>query len=128
MSAAKNTNIKEKPVRKTITKTTKTTVKATKAAKATAKVTTPIASGPSADQYDYIDNPIDYVLHRPNSSVGSVKQIPWDAFVFDNPTGKIKSRKITVPAGLERIFLEPFCNALDNVTNSRKYGVDPGHI
>ena len=69
-----------------------------------------------------------HALLRPNFYIGSVESIPRTVNIINTETWEQESREITVPVGLEKLFLEILSNACDNVKRSRDKGVDPEKI
>lgn len=65
-------------------------------------------------------NPIEHVLHRPDTYVGSVRNKEQEEYVSikDNDF-KISKKNIKFPPALLRIFIEPLSNAIDNVSRSK---------
>lgn len=68
----------------------------------------------------------EHVILRPDTYIGSVRNDPRQRLVYID--GNIVTETVATPPGLERLFLEVFSNALDNVTRSRNSNVDPGKI
>ena len=68
------------------------------------------------------------ILLRPDTYIGSTKNIQSlePIFVFDD--GKIKKKSVFFPEGLIRIFVEIVSNAIDNVWRSLEYNITPKFI
>src|SRR5437870_3936025 len=77
-------------------------------------------------EYKTIKDQRVHVLSCPGMYVGSMKQNPFNDFVYNE--GKLDYAKLTLPSGFTRLFTEMLCNALDNVGKSREKQVNPGII
>ena len=65
------------------------------------------------------------ILLRPDTYIGSVKNVESlePIFVFKN--GKIIKQTVSYPEGLVRIFIEVISNSIDNVWRSLEYNITP---
>lgn len=84
---------------------------------------------PKGEEIEYtgFDNPIDWILHRPDSLAGSLKSRKEEVWILRENSNP-EEREISYNPGLEKMFMEPLDNATDNVVKSREDGVDPGKI
>jgi len=68
--------------------------------------------------------PVDHVLLRHDTYVGDVgERLREDEYVLDDETQQFIARDVLIIPALERIFIEPLSNALDNVPRSVEQGV-----
>lgn len=91
---------------------------------------------PSVDSYEeYTD--IQHMLKLPDGYIGSKEQIEEEDWLMFFTSGDdvepskidiIRLANITLPRGLERLFLEILSNASDNAHRSLQAGVDPFQI
>jgi len=66
-------------------------------------------------------NPLEHILHRPDTFVGSTRTRKVTEYVSDEKDEfKINQKEITFNPALLRIFVEPLSNAVDNVARSKK--------
>lgn len=72
--------------------------------------------------------PIEHVLKIPDMYIGSDEQAVRDEFLYNFEEKRITKVDISLPEGVERLFLEVLSNASDNVGRSRRLGIDPGVI
>lgn len=70
----------------------------------------------------------DHIYKIADTYIGSDQQNPREALVLDIETMTARGATITLPSGVERLYLEILSNAADNVDCSHKVGVDPGQI
>lgn len=82
---------------------------------------------PQATDYQKLTH-VEQIYKRCGMYIGSDSMTPKDEWIFDLNTQKMKKATITVPDGVERIYLEILSNGGDNVDRSRKLGVEPGVI
>lgn len=71
---------------------------------------------------------IEHVLTRPDTYIGSIEKEPREELLLNLNEKKLFHGTITIPQGLERLFLEILSNAGDNADNSRRANVDPDSI
>jgi len=71
---------------------------------------------------------LEQILKIPDTYISSVDRVPRVDNVYDINMKKISPKTISVPLGLERLFLEIISNAGDNVHRSRQSGVEPYKI
>lgn len=71
---------------------------------------------------------IEHVLNCSGMYIGSIDQVTRNEFVYDQEKNLITRQDITVPQGLERLFIEGITNASDNVGRSKRNKVNPGII
>jgi DNA topoisomerase-2 len=64
----------------------------------------------------------------PETYIGSIDREERKAFLFDPVNEKLVPSVVTLPEGIERLFLEIISNGGDNADSSRRMGVDPGGI
>lgn len=84
----------------------------------------------SADDYEKLEHR-DHIYQIPDTYIGSDEKIPRQDRVLDlsdpqNP--QFKTIDLSLPEGVERLYLEILSNAGDNVQKSRESGVDVGKI
>lgn len=82
---------------------------------------------PQATDYKKLTH-IQQIYKRCGMYIGNDTQTPRDEWIFDLNTLKMRKATITVPDGVERLYLEILSNGGDNVDRSRKAGVDAGII
>ncbi|KAJ2754111.1 DNA topoisomerase 2, partial [Coemansia pectinata] len=70
--------------------------------------------GPSVEEIYQKKTPIEHVLLRPDSYIGSVEPIDEEMWVFDSTTKRMAQRTITYTPGLYKIVDEIMVNAADN--------------
>jgi DNA topoisomerase-2 len=80
---------------------------------------------PNADTYYKLTHG-EHIYEIPDTYIGSTKRDPRTELVYFE--GQLVGREITVPEGLERLYIEILSNAADNVGRSRRCGVDEGEI
>ncbi len=68
------------------------------------------------------------ILLRPDTYIGSTKNIQSLEPIFVFKDGKIKKQSVCFPEGLIRIFVEIVSNAIDNVWRSLEYNISPKFI
>ena len=68
------------------------------------------------------------IYASPDTYIGSAEQERRNAWVFNPETGKLVQISMTLPEGVERLFLEIASNSGDNADASRRMGVSPGSI
>ena len=86
---------------------------------------------PSAKDYHRYDDQRDHILDDPNMYIGSCLQQSYETRILEkieNGEYRMKETTITIPEGVERLYLEILSNASDNVDRSRKAKVDIGKI
>lgn len=71
---------------------------------------------------------IEHILDRPDMYIGSTEFEPRDMLLLNLSEKKLYRSEVSVPQGVERLFLEILSNAGDNADNSRRAGVNPGGI
>lgn len=64
--------------------------------------------------------PLEHVLLRPDTYIGSVEFVTQQMWVYDTEQEKIVSREITYVPGLYKIFDEILVNAADNKQRDKK--------
>ncbi|KAF7683272.1 DNA topoisomerase 2 [Astathelohania contejeani] len=64
--------------------------------------------------------PIEHILLRPDTYIGSIERESQQMYVWDDKTGKIVQRTISYVPGLYKIFDEIIVNAADNRTRDPK--------
>ena len=87
----------------------------------------PPTQGPRAEDYKKLELR-DQIYLRQGMYIGSDEKIAYTDFVYDFESGKMTRVNLTLPAAVERLFLEILSNAGDNVDRSRKARVNPGTI
>jgi len=68
----------------------------------------------------------EHIYKVPDSYITSADQAPREELVFNIEEGTISTETISLPIGVERLFIEGISNASDNVIDSRENNVDPG--
>ncbi len=68
------------------------------------------------------------ILLRPDTYIGSCKNIPSTEPIYCFNEGKFKEKVVTFPEGLVRIFVEAVSNAIDNTWRSLQEGITPKFI
>jgi DNA topoisomerase-2 len=68
------------------------------------------------------------ILLRPDTYIGSCKNIPSSDPIYVKVGDKIKEKNITYPEGLVRLFVEAVSNAIDNTWRSLQEGITPKFI
>ena len=89
------------------------------------------AVGPTAASYKHFEDQRDHVLAKPNMYIGTIDHTPREEHIMvfnEEGVPNIMESLITIPLGLERLYLEVISNAGDNVDRSRRAGVDVGTI
>lgn len=84
-------------------------------------------SAQTANSFTGMTHP-EHIYKLSDTYIGSDEQIVYKDRVFDFNQMKMVDKKISIPEGFERIFLEILSNASDHVERSRRSGVDPGEI
>ena len=78
-----------------------------------------MSSKTSKTKYSKMD-PLDHILHRPDTYVGSTRPRRLDDYVsLSNKDFLIINKNIEYCPALLRIFVEPLSNAIDNVARSK---------
>jgi DNA topoisomerase-2 len=70
----------------------------------------------------------DHIYLIPDTYIGSDQQIERESWIYDLEKDCSVPVTITLPQGVERIFLEILPNAGDNALRSMAEGIDPGDI
>ncbi len=108
----------------------KKVVKAAKAAKAQVPRVTVKSHAPKA----VVEEKVVHLTHQQHAYnisdmyIGCDEQVEREEFILDLETDKVVKATISLPEGVERLFLEIISNASDNVGRSRRLGIDPGVI
>jgi DNA topoisomerase-2 len=68
------------------------------------------------------------ILLRPDTYIGSCKNIPSSDPIYVKVGEHIKEKNITYPEGLVRLFVEAVSNAIDNTWRSLQEGITPKFI
>lgn len=89
-------------------------------------MTDPELNFPTSDSYERFEDQRDHILNCPSMYIGSTEKIPYETDVYQDE--HIVTKMISLPQGLERLFLEVLSNATDNVMRSRELKVNPGII
>ena len=71
---------------------------------------------------------INHVYKIPDTYIGSTKPQNFETDILNLETKKFEKSEITLPQGVQRVFLEIISNAADNVDASRRANVEPGDI
>ena len=69
---------------------------------------------------------INHVFKIPDTYIGSCKPQKFSSLIVEN--GKFVNKDLTIPQGVQRVFLEILSNSGDNVDASRRAGVNTGDI
>lgn len=83
------------------------------------------------DTTDYSNiKPVEHVLLKPNTYVGSIRREKVEEFMFlnEDETKRIIKEQHDIPEGVRRVFIEALSNAGDNVIRSRERGFDEKYI
>lgn len=64
-------------------------------------------------------SPIEHVLLRPDTYVGSVRSRTIEQYVVVDENFSIKKKKIDISPAILRMFIEPLSNVIDNVARSK---------
>lgn len=64
--------------------------------------------------------PLEHILLRPDTYIGSVEHVTEDMWVFDEASGSMVLKKIDYVPGLFKIFDEILVNAADNKQRDKK--------
>jgi DNA topoisomerase-2 len=70
----------------------------------------------------------EHALYAPDTYIGNIEQRERNEIVYDTETDSIINKTISISNGFERLFVEVYTNASDNVGESRRARVDPGSI
>jgi len=72
----------------------------------------------------------EHITNVTDTYIGSDEQVPRETRVlhFTEGTPIIRTETITLPEGVERLFIEVLSNSSDNVDRSRRANVHPGEI
>lgn len=82
----------------------------------------------TADEYQRYDTTRDHIYNITDTYIGSDEKVPRNERVLDLTTMTFKEEEISVPEGVERIFVEISSNAGDNVARSLRHRIDPGEV
>lgn len=66
-------------------------------------------------------NQLTWVLHRPDTYIGSCVRDVYNEFVFNS--GKFEYKKINYTPGFLRVLIEALANSVDNVQRGREQGI-----
>lgn len=69
-----------------------------------------------------------HIYRVTDTYIGSDEKIARDEWLYDFTSNRMSSSTITLPQGVERLFLEIVSNAGDNAARSWSSGIDPGQI
>ncbi|KAJ2909919.1 DNA topoisomerase 2, partial [Coemansia aciculifera] len=81
---------------------------------ATATAATTKRQGPSVEEIYQKKTPIEHILLRPDSYIGSVEPIDEEMWIYDPDTKRMAQRTITYTPGFYKIVDEILVNAADN--------------
>jgi len=70
----------------------------------------------------------EHVLIAPEMYIGSPKPIQREEYSYNPSNNSISHVTVTLPPAVVHLFMEALANAIDNVTRSRRSGVDPGVV
>ncbi|OBT66159.1 hypothetical protein VE03_05077 [Pseudogymnoascus sp. 23342-1-I1] len=73
-------------------------------------------SGNATDRYQKL-TPLQHILRRPDTYIGSVERTEQQMWVFNSQTEQMETRKVRFVPGLYKIFDEIVVNAADNKQN-----------
>lgn len=85
----------------------------------------------SAEDYSEFKEQRLHVYKIPDTYIGGDEQVPRNTWLcdFQDSTGpKMTYREISLPEGVERLFLEIISNGGDNADRANRAGLDPGVI
>lgn len=81
-----------------------------------------------AEDYQTYDRPKDHIYNITDTYIGSDEKMPRHERVLNLETLSFQEEEITLPVGVERIFVEISSNSGDNVARSLRHGVDPKEV
>ncbi|KAJ2760467.1 DNA topoisomerase 2, partial [Coemansia nantahalensis] len=71
-------------------------------------------NGPTVEEIYQKKTPVEHVLLRPDTYIGSVEPVDEELWVMDTATGRMVQRKLHYTPGLYKIVDEILVNAADN--------------
>lgn len=78
--------------------------------------------------YKKMEDIREHILFAPDTYIGNIELKERLELIFDTSTNTIVQKEITISNGFERMFMEVYTNATDNIGESRRNKVDPGKI
>lgn len=82
----------------------------------------------TADAYHKYDTTREHIYNITDTYIGSDEQVERPERVLNLETMCFEEEQISVPEGVERIYVEISSNAGDNVARSLRHGIDPGEV
>ena len=82
----------------------------------------------TAADYQRYGSTREHIYNITDTYIGSDEQMPRSERVLNLETMVFQEEEITVPEGVERIFVEISSNAGDNVARSLRHKIDPGEV
>ncbi len=82
----------------------------------------------NASEYQTYDDPRDHIYDLTDSYIGSDEQMPRSERVLNLDSMTFQEEEVTIPEGVENIYVEISSNAGDNVARSIRHGVNPGEV
>lgn len=81
-----------------------------------------------AEDYQRYKSTRDHIYNVTDAYIGSDEQMPRTERVLNLETMKFEEEKITLPEGVENLFVEISSNAGNNVAKSLRHGINPGPV
>ncbi len=81
-----------------------------------------------ATDYQRYEDTREHIYNITDTYIGSDEQMPRSERVLNLETSVFQEEEITIPEGVERIFVEVSSNAGDNAARSLRNGIDPGTV
>jgi DNA gyrase/topoisomerase IV subunit B len=82
----------------------------------------------TAADYQRYGSTREHIYNITDTYIGSDEQMPRSERVLNLETMVFQEEEITIPEGVERIFVEISSNAGDNVARSLRHKIDPGEV
>lgn len=82
----------------------------------------------TASEYQRYNSTREHIYNITDTYIGSDEQMPRSERVLNLETMGFQEEEITIPEGVERIFVEISSNAGDNVARSLRHKIDPGEV
>ena len=82
----------------------------------------------TASEYHRYASTREHIYNITDTYIGSDEQMPRLERVLNLETKCFQEEEITIPEGVERIFVEISSNSGDNVARSLRHGIDPGEV
>ena len=82
----------------------------------------------NASDYQRYESTREHIYNITDTYIGSDEKMPRSERVLNLETMCFQQEDITLPEGVEQLFVEISSNAGDNVARSLRHGVDPGEV